>query len=160
MPPDCKSADCVAPDADVADKQSDMCATCKWNTFGSAKVGKGKACKERLWLFLVNPEFGDPPVSVLILPPSALGKFYGSPMKQGYFDLMKSKHRAWQIVWNKITLYREKREDIHYSVRFEMGDRANLNTAKEIAAIFTMLKDAIVRTKYEVAPADDGEIEA
>lgn len=31
---------------DVAELQNDECATCQWNVFGSADVGRGKACKD------------------------------------------------------------------------------------------------------------------
>lgn len=44
--PLCWSKDGVRPDADVPTPQSDNCATCRWNAFGSAKVGKGKACSD------------------------------------------------------------------------------------------------------------------
>jgi hypothetical protein len=35
----------MAPHADSAEPQSEKCATCKWNQFGSADNGKGKKCR-------------------------------------------------------------------------------------------------------------------
>lgn len=46
--------DNLAPNPDdVADLQNDICATCKWNEFGSADRGKGKACKDVRRLALI-----------------------------------------------------------------------------------------------------------
>lgn len=38
---------------DVADQQSDACADCQWNKFGSADRGNGKACKDVRRLALI-----------------------------------------------------------------------------------------------------------
>src|SRR5512139_2042957 len=44
--PDCYSLDGVAPAANSTVPQSDRCATCRFNEYGSAPNGKGKGCKE------------------------------------------------------------------------------------------------------------------
>ena len=46
----------MAPHADAPDKQSDLCADCEKNQFGTAKVGRGKACGNlvRLGLLLAS----------------------------------------------------------------------------------------------------------
>jgi hypothetical protein len=54
-PPTCSSSDGVTPDSWVTTPQNGVCATCKWNQFGSAtsRTGKkSKACRDakRLWL--------------------------------------------------------------------------------------------------------------
>jgi hypothetical protein len=66
-PPDCASANGVIPDAGVAKKQSDICATCPRNAWGSAPGGgKGKACGDHRRLAVVpltdirNESFGGP----------------------------------------------------------------------------------------------------
>ena len=43
----------LAPPADLATKQSETCATCEMNKFGSAERGRGKACKNIVRLGLL-----------------------------------------------------------------------------------------------------------
>lgn len=53
-PPDCASANGVVPDAGVPKKQSDVCAMCPKNAWGSAPGGgKGKACGDHRRLAVV-----------------------------------------------------------------------------------------------------------
>lgn len=62
-PPDCASHDGVRPSPWVNNKQSDFCATCKWNQFGSAISPTGKATKKcrdakQLWLLRTDDPQG------------------------------------------------------------------------------------------------------
>ena len=124
-PPDCRSADCITPDADVVKKQSADCYNCPQNAFGTAKVGKGKACPEHLRLVLVNPAFGNPPIAVLTLPPTSISIFKGGSMvvggKRGYLDQLKAKRAAWQLIWTRIRLTKEEGAANCLPV-FEMGE--------------------------------------
>jgi hypothetical protein len=53
-PPDCASANGIVPDQGVPHKQSDVCATCPRNAWGSApNGGKGKACGDHRRLAVV-----------------------------------------------------------------------------------------------------------
>ncbi len=153
-PPECSSSDCIAPDANVRDKQSADCASCRHNAFGTAKVGKGKACREFLRLFIVNPEFGNPPLAVLTLPPTAIGKFYGGQMviggKRGYLDQLRSRHRAWQIVWSQINLRRLDDDDIYVVPEFTMGEVATVDVAKALASINNQFVTAIKAARREL----------
>lgn len=49
--PDCyafgRDEKTMAPHEEAEDPQSDACASCDWNKFGSAAVGRGKACRNR-----------------------------------------------------------------------------------------------------------------
>lgn len=159
MPPDCRSSDCITPDADVLKKQNPDCVSCAHNAFGSAKVGKGKACKEYIRLFLVNPEFGDPPIAMLTLPPSAISKFYGGAMviggKRGYIDQLKSKHRAWQIIYTRITLAKDSEDAIHCVPSFEMGGVANLEVARALAQLNNQFVSVIKAARREVVKDDE-----
>jgi hypothetical protein len=82
-PPDCASSNGVVPDVGVPKKQNDICATCKWNAFGSrpAQPGqpqqfKGKACSDNKRLAVVplgdlnNEQYGGP--MLLRVPPASL----------------------------------------------------------------------------------------
>jgi hypothetical protein len=44
--PDCFSLDTVKPHESAKVPQADKCSECRFNEFGSAQNGKGKACKE------------------------------------------------------------------------------------------------------------------
>jgi len=154
--PDCKSMDCITPDANSPMKQADSCLACKWDQFGSAAQGKGKACREKLWLFIVNPSFGAMPLHILILPPTALGDFYGgrfaTSTKSGYLDRLKMKCKAWQIIWTKITAFK-KEGDTHCTVAFEAGEQASPAVAIELAKINRQFLSIIKASRSDTAPA-------
>lgn len=64
--PDCFSANGVTPEASSAKKQSNVCATCPKNVWGSGKEGRGKACADSKRLAIApaqdikNEAFGGP----------------------------------------------------------------------------------------------------
>lgn len=152
LPPDCKSSDCITPDSDILKPMNKDCASCQFNAFGSAKVGKGKACKEKIWLFMINPLFGNPPLAVLIMPSSAISRFYGGMMKRGYMDQLRAKSPAWQVIWNSITLNRENRDDAHVMPTFEMGGMADMEVAKGLVGLSKQFADAIKAARKDAAP--------
>lgn len=59
-PPKCfalsKDLDGMSPHADVQEKQSETCAVCTYNQWGSASVGKGKACRNTVRLAIATPD--------------------------------------------------------------------------------------------------------
>lgn len=82
-PPDCASSNAIVPDAGVPKPQNTVCASCKWNQFGSRPVQagqtqqfKGKACSDNKRLAVVplgdipNEQFGGP--LLLRIPPASL----------------------------------------------------------------------------------------
>ena len=74
-PPTCKSASGLAPDADVANKQSASCAACPLNQWGSGRdqsgnPTKGKACQDRRRMVVVPLHLLDRPLLV-DLPPTS-----------------------------------------------------------------------------------------
>lgn len=90
VPPDCyamgKDRTTMAPESDAPDPQSEKCATCPLNAFGSGANGKSKACQNRYWLACLlvdenNPDaHNDPsaPIYILDLSPSNLKSFEGA----------------------------------------------------------------------------------
>lgn len=78
-PPDCfaiaKDFDSMSPynHEGVKDPQSNDCASCPMNQFGSGPTGKGKACRNMVRLALARPDASanDDPMT-LEVPPSAL----------------------------------------------------------------------------------------
>lgn len=53
-PPECFSLDGFKPSPESSDVQSDDCATCAWDKFGTASKGRGKACKTRAADFVLE----------------------------------------------------------------------------------------------------------
>ena len=49
------------------------CATCQFNAWGSGKDGRGKACKEMRWIYVLQE--GEIIPSRISLPPTSLGQF-------------------------------------------------------------------------------------
>lgn len=78
--PTCASADGTAPDADVQEKQHDMCSTCPRNVWGSkrsASGGKGKQCDDyrRVLVFIPSKNLLKP--VILDIPATSLRKRKG-----------------------------------------------------------------------------------
>lgn len=75
--PDCQSSDGIRPDAAVLTPQSDQCATCQFNAWGSGidqngAPTKGKRCADVKILAVVVPEYG---VHMLKIMPDSLKNF-------------------------------------------------------------------------------------
>jgi len=74
----------MVPHESAPEKQNPTCTGCKWNEFGSADVGRGKACKDvrRLMVILASDlagksadAIGGAEVRQLSVPPASLGNF-------------------------------------------------------------------------------------
>lgn len=73
--PDCYSLDGVKPSADSGSPQNDLCATCKWNEFGSKITPMGtetKACADKKRLAVVAADDPSGPIYLLEVTPAAL----------------------------------------------------------------------------------------
>ena len=73
-PPDCWSANGVAPSREAPAPQARTCAECKWNMRGS-KVSKIsgaaiKACRDEVWLALLLPQYSNMLFQLVITPGS------------------------------------------------------------------------------------------
>jgi hypothetical protein len=64
----------VRPDADSESPQSEDCASCKWNKFGTAHAGKGKACSEHYELLCASPDDINNTI-IYRVPPASIKKF-------------------------------------------------------------------------------------
>lgn len=62
-PPTCFSLNGLEPHDYSEEKESEACGDCEWNKLGTAKVGKGKACKSKAADFIIqipeNVEIGE-----------------------------------------------------------------------------------------------------
>lgn len=74
-PPTCSSSDGIRPDAWVTTPQSELCANCRQNIFGSAtslKGKKSKACRDSKRLWVTSPDGVDGTVFGLQVPVTSL----------------------------------------------------------------------------------------
>lgn len=94
MPPDCYSVNGVAPDPASPAKQSESCAACEWNRFGTAKgTGRGKRCSDhkRIAVLLADDalraQYPDP--LLLDLPPTSVPNLIScaADLKRFGFDM-------------------------------------------------------------------------
>ena len=74
----------MAPHPDSPKPQSPDCKSCKWNQFGTADKGKGKACKNTFKLSLMHADYmkkpdaiANAPLVFLKVPPTSLGAYAG-----------------------------------------------------------------------------------
>lgn len=86
-PPDCASSDGIRPDPWVSKPQNDLCSTCRWNEFGSAKgLGgkKAKKCKDSKRLWVARPDALDGTVYSLGVPVTSLKNLseFGNKIKE------------------------------------------------------------------------------
>jgi hypothetical protein len=88
--PDCYSNDGIRPMDDSEYKQNPVCATCKWNQWGSkvssdGQGGKGKACQDAVRIAVSTPGLINDPYLVRVPPASirALGELGSMLAKRG-----------------------------------------------------------------------------
>lgn len=68
----------LVPSVNSPDKQAESCAKCPQNQFGSAIVGKGKACKNtRLVAVVAAAGDENSPIMIMSIPPTSLKTFDG-----------------------------------------------------------------------------------
>jgi hypothetical protein len=99
--PDCYSFDGDAPHDQAKVPQSDRCSQCRFNEFGSAQNGKGKACKEGARFAAIHADALETPE-----------KIAGATIVQGRLSVLNSKgfrqyvgffEEAEQPVWGSVT---------------------------------------------------------
>lgn len=88
--PDCYSNDGIRPMDDSEYKQNAVCATCKWNQWGSkvstdGQGGKGKACQDAVRIAVSTPGLINDPYLIRVPPASirALGELGSMLAKRG-----------------------------------------------------------------------------
>jgi hypothetical protein len=120
-PPDCWSADNIVPHGDSTKKQADACVACPKNVFGTGRDGRSKACGTFTWVFLLNPNFGTPPIGVLVAPPSSIRPLMGNRFSPGYFARCAAKHGVYEIVWSRFRLEKQGDTVQYCTLAPEMG---------------------------------------
>lgn len=77
VPPDCfainEEPGLLAPSKNAPKPQSENCAACHWNQYGTARVGKGKACKNTRLLAMLPPDFeASSPIWLMSVSPTGI----------------------------------------------------------------------------------------
>lgn len=97
--PDCYSLDGVAPAANATVPQSDRCATCRLNEYGSAPNGKGKGCKEGAVFAAIHADALESPEKIMSAQivtgaPSVLN----SKGFRSYMDALLPNGPSWSVI--------------------------------------------------------------
>jgi hypothetical protein len=109
--PVCYATDGITPDVGVEERQSPLCATCKWSQWGSRVTDNGKrakACQETRRIAIVplgdieNEVFGGP--MLLRIPPMSLHNL------SNYADFLSTKGASFETVATRISFD----EDVAY----------------------------------------------
>jgi len=130
--PDCFSVDGLVPSHNSADKQSDDCATCPQNQFGSDRDGgRGKACKNMKRIFVLLP--GEQFPFRLIASPANIRSI------DSYVTQLSSKAIPYQLVVTEFSLYKKKNQD---NIEFSGMNFKHIETIED--------KDAAMKIKRTV----------
>lgn len=97
--PDCYSLDGVVPAANATVPQSDRCATCRLNEYGSAPNGKGKGCKEGAVFAAIHADALESPEKIMAAQivtgaPSVLN----SKGFRSYMDALLPNGPSWSVI--------------------------------------------------------------
>ncbi len=143
-PPDCWSPNMEAPSASSLKVQAEQCDGCPRNVYGSARDGRGKACGTYTWVFLLNGNFGNPPLACLVAPPSSIKVLLGNTFQPGFFQRMTQRYQVYEIVWTKFALERPAEGSPHCVLApAAAGVATDLEQVKTLAAIRNQAMEAM-----------------
>lgn len=151
-PPDCFSHNGVVPEPDAAKKQNPVCKTCRWNQFGSAKTGEGKACRDIRRLFLLTSvapgEEAIMPLQLNVTPSSikSWDDYMGKLITYGF---------AFDEVETKVIAKKKNREDKYVTLTFSkiraFGDSAeDTQILANISALKTLWMPFMERQHVDI----------
>ncbi len=163
-PPDCSSMDMLKPVAGEK-VQAASCVECPLSQFGSGRDGNGQACKVTTFLFLLNPEFGNPPIAALLAPPSSIRNIIGSSRSPGY--LGRAKHvknpktgkpaQFYELVYTEFSL--ERGGDLHCVLVPEpLTVAPTVDEARAIAAVRGKMLRGMEELRGRVGQLGDPEV--
>ncbi len=127
-PPECYSHGSVVPDSHAAKPQSKDCKSCKHNKFETAKMGKGKACRDLRRLFLlrnVTPGEESLMPKQLNVTPTSLKNF------DDYLSKLTDYGFSIDEVITKVVGTRKNRDDKYLVYSFQRVKAFNEDVAEE-----------------------------
>lgn len=134
--PDCWSADGVRPGGEF--RESELCATCPRNQFGSASKGGGKACKNGRMVHIL---IGDDPIPYrMILPPTSIKAW------DKYMLMLAGKKRPHASVLTTMSMVKQQNKDgiSFYSVEFALAELVNdMGRLKELSHAVKQIKETL-----------------
>lgn len=155
--PDCyacgRDTDSLVPHEAVKKPLCTSCAECRWNKFGTAAVGKGKACKDTVRLHILKESDIDEKIVEpysLSVPPTSL-KAIANYLK-GIDDLGLCP----QVV--KTTFHIEHDDDVQFRLSFEMAEQLEDDAAGKMLDHAEKAGDNVLapfpdKTTTDAAPA-------
>jgi hypothetical protein len=154
-PPDCFSTNGITPDPASPKLQNNMCKPCRWNQFGTANNGKGKACMDSKRLAVVpagdlhNEIHGGP--MLLRVPATSL-----TPLKQYGINLDAYGIKSACMVATRISFNPEKEhpEFVFRPIRALNDEEAKvvmqLRESDQVDRIINVAVDEMVNHEPEV----------
>lgn len=114
LPPDCYSHGGKVPDSSIEKPQASTCKACPKNVFETAKMGKGKACRDIRRLFLLLGDSAIMPMQLNVSPTSlkAFDDYLSKLVTYGY---------SLEEVETKITAKKKSRDDKYVVLTFTKG---------------------------------------
>lgn len=166
--PDCYSNDGIRPAADANDQQSQLCATCEHNQWGSKISDSGtrmKACADQKKLAIISADDNreEPEVYLFTVTPAALRNFYD------YAKSLENKGIPPELVVTKISF---DQAEAFPKVQFEFGgwvskdmvttvdkliDSAQVNEITGKTTPVAKIEDTVKTTDVYVAPKVEAE---
>jgi hypothetical protein len=128
-----------APHDKAKDKLNDKCADCQYSKFGSARRGRGQACREGIKIAFVTADtdlasFEAQPIYMMRVPPTSI-KFFKS-----YLDELGAEEMATSMV--QTTIYTEPDNKAIFTVHFDCGEMLDKD---RLAIVAGKLDDAEAR---------------
>jgi hypothetical protein len=133
----------MVPHPDVQDKQADSCDACPMNQFGSARVGKGKACREYRRLALISADN----LQASEVPEATIGLFKVPPTSmRGYGEYVRSiaevhKRPPWAMITEIKVLPDPQKQVV---VSFKPASQLSQDVAMAVKARAEAVTDALM----------------
>jgi hypothetical protein len=160
-PPDCWSADLLKPHSSSLEKQSETCNGCPMAEFGTGRDGRSQACGSFTWIFLVNPAFGNPPLAVVLAPPSSIRVLIGTRFQAGYFAQCQAKANLYEIVWTTFRLKRPAAGAVNCVIDPQMGPALQMPDDCESIVRLRELRNGFYEAmqSFRLQTPDEGSVE-
>lgn len=142
----------MAPHENSSEKQSDACAGCPMNEFGSAETGRGKACKNIRRLALITADqldnVADAEVAYIKVPVTSV-KGWAGYVRQ----LATTLNRPPLGVITRISLHRD--DKTQFKMKFELIEQ--IEDAEAFEALIAKSEAVAPEIEFPYQPADEQE---
>ena len=96
----------------------------------------------------MNPAFGEPPLAVVVAPPSSIRVLLGTRFQSGYFAQAAAKHEVYEIVWTTFGLEQAGEQTPYCILAPHMGPAATVvEQVKRIVAVRNTFLDVFEKLR-------------